>query len=95
MCASHLRTISLEHLGHLSIILSLTISFPCPSFLFYLFLLSILSLLLCSQQNGLLLDYRRHLYLLIEYLLILFEDAINIEAIDPLKLISLCTSLPI
>jgi len=84
----------LKHLGHLSVILSLTISFPCLSLLFYLFLLSILCLLLGSQQYGLVLDFRRHLYLLMKYLLILFEDAINIEAVDPLKLICLSTTSP-
>lgn len=82
----------MEHLGHLSIILSLSISFPCLSLLFYLFLLSVLSLLLGGQQYGLVLDFVRHLYLLMKYLLILFEDTINIEAVDPLKLICLSTS---
>jgi hypothetical protein len=84
----------LEHIGHLSIILSLSISFPCLSFLFYFLLLSILSLLLGSQQYGLVLDFRRYLYLLMKDLLILFEDTINIEAVDPLKLICLGTTNP-
>jgi hypothetical protein len=82
----------LEHIGHLSIILSLSISFPCLSFLFYFLLLSILSLLLGGQQYGLVLHFRRYLYLLMKYLLILFEDTINIEAVDPLKLVCLITS---
>ena len=85
----------MEHLGHLSIILSQSISFPCLSFLFDLFLLSILSLLLGSKQYGLILDFRRHrLYLLMKNLLILFEDTIDIEAVYLFKLICLCTTSP-
>ena len=84
----------MEHLGHLSIILSLSISLPCPSLLFYLFLPSILSLLLSSQQYGLLGDLRRYLYLLMKDLLILFEDAVNIEAVHPLELVCLCARSP-
>lgn len=82
----------MEHLGHLSLVLSLSISLPSPRLLFDLFLPSVLSLLLSSEQYGLVRGLRRrvHHLLMKDYLLILFEDAINIEAVDPLELVSRC-----
>ena len=85
----------MEHLGHLSIILSQSISLHCLSFHFDLFLLSILSLLLGSKKYGLILDFHRHRrYLMMKYLLILFEDTIDIETVNLLKLICLSTTSP-